>query len=243
VNEHARNFPAVIVGVTGAIGHAVANRFLESDCRILGISRNPDPSLLRRLQHPKFAFYPIDVTRESQTRAFFADARREHGQIGYLVYAPGLAPDMDTPLADYSLENWHRTVDTYVSGFLICFQEALKSLAPGGHIIALSSATPRFESGNLPPLFIGHYSAAKAALNELCKWGRREAHKRNMLLSRFAPSAVEVPFHLNAPASRRPPAMVPLDYLVNRIVTTALSGKEADEEIVATTDGVTLRYP
>ena len=34
--------------------------------------------------------------------------------------------------------------------------------------------------------------------------------------------------------------MIPLAYLVDRIVATTLSRKETDEEIVATADGITV---
>lgn len=111
---------------------------------------------------------------------------------------------------NYPAEAWRATFEVYLTGFLFPLQHALRLLPRGGHVIAISSAITRFAATNLPGGFwAGHYAAAKAALDELCKWARREAHQRGLMLSRIAPAALDTDFHRSAPAFRRPSAVIP----------------------------------
>jgi NAD(P)-dependent dehydrogenase (short-subunit alcohol dehydrogenase family) len=228
----------LVVGVTGSIGNAIARKLLSGGWGVLGIARHASIEFPHIGANERFQFVCADATSESSMREVFASVGTGSLDFCHVVYAAGRDPDMDVPLADYAISDWHATLDTYVSGFLICFQQSLRVFPPGGHILAIGSAVTRFSETSLPPLFVGHYSAAKAALNELCKWGRREAHARKLLLSRVSPSAVDVPFHQNAPDYRRPPATVPLNFLTNRINEALDTRMEVDEEIIATPEGI-----
>ena len=174
-----------------------------------------------------------DVTDEATFRVALADVLGRSRDMTVVVYTPALPPDVDVCLAAYPMEAWQRTIAVYVTGFLVAFQECLRLMRRGDHIVALGSAVTRFDEQHLPSLFAGHYSAAKAALNELCKWGRREAHMRGLLLSRVAPGALDVPYHREAPEERRPKAMLPVPVLVGQIVKAVDEGRELDLEIVA----------
>ncbi len=229
----------LVIGATGAIGRALSSGFVESGWRVVGVSRH-EPSYDSLSSPESYVHLTGDVTAESAVPSIFYAARRIFGSLRSVVYTPALEPDVDVPLLSYPLSNWHRTMNIYASGFLSCLQQAARELPAGGHIVVLGSAVTRFDSKSLPPLFLGHYAAAKSALNELCKWGRREAHEKGLLLSRFSPSAVAVPFHQNAPSYRKPPAMVPLDYLTGRIVGAVQRGVEIDEDLVAMPDGVKI---
>jgi 3-oxoacyl-[acyl-carrier protein] reductase len=173
------------------------------------------------------------VTDVAAFRTTLTEVLGHSGHATVLVYTPALPPDVDIGLASYPLEAWQSTFAVYVTGFLVAFQEGLRLMRPGGHIVALGSAVTRFDGQHLPPLFAGHYSAAKAALNELCKWGRREAHRKGVLLSRVAPGALDVPYHREAPEERRPRAMLPVPVVVGQIVMAVNEARELDLEIVA----------
>lgn len=228
---------AVVVGGSGEIGRVIAEFFLREKCRVAIVSRGmADSSFLENWDRDARAYttqYRADVGDEHEVRACLASINGELKQIDFLIYTPGLPPDIDLPLAKYPTAKWEETFRVYTTGLFLFFRETLPYLGEGGHIVVLSSAVTRFRGGNLPPFFAGHYAAAKAAVNEFCKWARREASERGVWLSRIAPAAVDVPFHRNAPPDRRPAAMIPVNVIASRIVRAALDGIEIDEEMVA----------
>jgi NAD(P)-dependent dehydrogenase (short-subunit alcohol dehydrogenase family) len=177
--------------------------------------------------------HKADMTLESDVQDCFEYIKSAMGRIDYLIYSAGFAPDADIPLAAYSTAAWLKTLNTYVTGFFLCFRESLQVMEKTGHIVAVSSAVTRFRANALPPIYAGHYAAAKAALDELCKWGKREAAERGILLSRIAPGAVDSPVHRTAPVHLRPSAMVPVSVVSEKIIAALLSGEEIDEVVVA----------
>jgi 3-oxoacyl-[acyl-carrier protein] reductase len=229
---------AVIVGGSGQIGRVIAEHFLREGCRVAIVSRGTAGSAFLenwdRDARARTTQYRANVGDEREVKACLASINGELKQIDFLIYTPGLPPDTDVPLAMYPTAKWEQTFGVYVTGLFLFFRETLPYLGDGGHIVVLSSAATRFRGDNLPPFFAGHYAAAKAAVNEFCKWARREAHERSVLLSRIAPAAVDVPFHRNAPPNRRPPAMIPVDVIASKVVRAAIDGIEIDEELVPT---------
>jgi 3-oxoacyl-[acyl-carrier protein] reductase len=227
---------AIVVGGTGLIGEAIVKTLVRKDCRVASIARHKDrlDEIVKATGGRSMA-YQADAADPDEVRHCVDTIARDQGEIDFLVYSAGIAPDPDVPLADYQVEDWDATFDVYVKGFFLFFRETLKVIRPRGHILAVSSAVTRFPPDKLPPgVFVGHYAAAKAALDEFCKWARREAHERSVLLSRLAPSAVDGPFHQNAPPHRRPRAVLPLETVAHRIVQALLDNLEIDEELVAT---------
>ena len=227
---------AVIVGGSGQIGRVIAEHFLREGCRVAIVSRGrTDMSFLENWDQNAREYTTqcrANVRNESEVKDCLCKISGDLKQIDFLIYAPGLPPDTDLPLAKYPTAKWEETFEVYTTGLFLFFRETLPYLRAGGHIVVLSSAVTRFRGDNLPPFFAGHYAAAKAAVDEFCKWARREARERGVLLSRIAPAAVDVPFHRNAPPDRRPPAMIPVDVIASEVVRAALDGTEIDEELV-----------
>ncbi len=223
---------AVVVGGSGQIGRVIVDYFLSAGCQVAIVSRGKTEGIFQSTHAEHARFFCADIGDERQVHEVFASILDAFDHIDFFIYAAGIEADMDVPISSYSLHSWQQTFRVYVTGLFLCIREALQHLGIGGHFIVLSSAVTRFHEGSLPPLYIGHYASAKAAVNELCKWVKREFHERGMLLSRIAPAAVDVPFHRNAPQYRKPAAMIPLDILVSTIVDAALREVEVDEEIV-----------
>ena len=219
----------VIVGGTGNVGTECANRFGTTGFEVWQLSRRAPATST----DSSGRWRQCDATDTLSFRQILAEISEESGGIDVLVYTPALPPDVEVPLGVYPLDAWCGTWNIYVTGFLVAFQEALRLMEPHGHIVAIGSAITRLNENTLPPFHAGHYAAAKAALNELCKWGRREAHARGVLLSRVAPGALDVPYHRGAPEARRPKAMLPVPQLVDLILGAVNDEKELDIDIVA----------
>ena len=220
---------AVIVGGTGNVGGECARRFRAAGYRVWQLSRHAPP--------PDQGFgaewRECDVLDSASFRRMLRRISTDTGQLDILVYTAGLPPDTDMPLAAYPLDAWYATWNTYVTGFLVAFQEAIQLMKPHGHFVVIGSAITRLSENTLPPFHAGHYAAAKAALNELCKWGKREAHAQGFLLSRISPGALDVAYHRDAPTERRPKAMVPVPRLVDLIITAINDAKELDLDVIA----------
>src|SRR5579859_1350860 len=220
---------AVIVGGTGQVGSVCAATLAQNGFRVFSLSRHPSVD-----SGPEVEWHSCDVLDSEAFRSLLNEIAVASGTFDALVYTPALNPDVDIPLAEYSLERWHANWNVYVTGFLVAFQESLKLMRGGGHVVALGSAVTRFTWDHLPPFFAGHYAVTKAALNELIKWSKREAHANGILLSRIAPGALDVPFHRNAPDHRRPKKVIPVPQVVEQIVVALLNSTELDLEIVET---------
>ncbi len=226
-----------VFGATGAIGSAVALRFAEMRYTVVGLARHPERlevlAAESASQGQAIHTLPLDVCGERALRDGFDWMARRVGTPHSIVYAAGLTPDVEVPLARYPIRDWHRTLGVYITGFLVVFQEALARFSPGGHLLVLSSAVTRFSGDRLPPIFCGHYAASKAGLDQLVRWGRREAHEKGLLLSSLAPGAVDCPYHRASPAQFQPSALLPMDTVVERITSAIDQGTEIDEQLVA----------
>jgi NAD(P)-dependent dehydrogenase (short-subunit alcohol dehydrogenase family) len=227
---------AIVIGGTGRIGRAVVSSLLNTGCKVAVVAyRDHSTDEFADSEHARelLLLCQADITIEQQTKECLERIKQAFGRIDYLVYSAGITSEPDVPLADLTTDEWSRTFDVYAKGFFLCFREGLKLIERGGHIVAISSAITRFPADMLPKIYAGQYAAAKAALDELVRWARREAHERKILLSRLAPGAVDTPFHQNAPASRKPPAVLPLRLIAEKIIHAISSSQEIDLQIVA----------
>jgi NAD(P)-dependent dehydrogenase (short-subunit alcohol dehydrogenase family) len=226
---------AIVFGGTGTIGAEIVAELLESGCRVAIASRgiHSTTALMERIARhsERLDFIKADVSVESQVKNAFELARDLWSKIDFLVYSPGLTPDVELPLSRYPATAWSNNIDIYVTGFLYCFQESMQKLQRGAHIVAISSAVTRFSTESLPPFEAGHYAACKAALNELCKWGRREAHQHGVLLSRLAPGAVESVTQRFLPGPPEKRRVISVRAVAEKIVEALQSGVEIDREL------------
>lgn len=227
---------AVIIGGTGHIGTAIVVELRKLGCNVAVVARH-EHSLEEFPENTfddgaRISIHQADASVEDQIKRCLNEVKEDFGRIDYVVYSAGITPE-DVPLAEYSTESWERTFDVYVKGFFLCFREGMRTIERGGHMVAISSAITRFPTDMLPKIHAGQYAAAKAALDEFVRWGRREAHDNGLLLSRVAPGAVDTPFHQNARASRRPAAVLPLDLIANKVTEALRTAHEIDLQIVA----------
>lgn len=226
---------AIVIGASGEIGSALSMALTSDGCRVVGVARRlPGLQRVSDIIGDSFYCYSADFTKEADVMGCFRSIIGKHGRPDFVIHTAAITPDPDTPLAELSLAGWQRTFDTYVTGLFLCVRESLRSLEAGAHILAVSSAVTRIPGDQLPPGFhVGHYAAAKSAVDELCKWARREAHERGILLSRLAPGAVDTPFHRNAPPHRRPAAMLSLSTVAEKVTSALRDKRELDEILVA----------
>ncbi|MFE1880819.1 SDR family oxidoreductase [Streptomyces diastatochromogenes] len=180
---------AVITAAAGAgIGGATARRFLEEGARVL-IS---DAHTRRLKEHEAalgrefpgaVAAVPCDVTDETQVRALFEAAVREHGKLDIVVNNAGLGGTSD--LVDMTDEQWSRVLDVTLNGTFRCTRAALRAMRDTGGGLIVNNASVvgwRAQAGQ------AHYAAAKAGVMALTRCAAIEAAAYGVRVNAVAPS-------------------------------------------------------
>src|SRR5882757_8640773 len=123
MNGKLQGRAAVITGASKGIGKAMALAMAAEGARIALVSR--DKKLLDGVAAEidasggqAYAF-PADVTKEDQVRQVERDIVAQFGKVNILVNNAGI--NVRKPVTDFTLEEWHRVMDTNVTAaFLMC---------------------------------------------------------------------------------------------------------------------------
>ncbi|MEU7136354.1 SDR family oxidoreductase [Streptomyces sp. NPDC046261] len=187
---------AVITAAAGTgIGGATARRFLEEGASVvLGDAH------ARRLAHHiaaladefgerRVAGVPCDVTDDDQVAGLLDLAERRHGTLDILVNNAGLGGTAD--LADMTDDQWHKVLDTTLTGTFRCTRAALRRMrasGTGGVIVNNASVVGwRAQRGQ------AHYAAAKAGVMALTRCAAVEAAAYGVRVNAVSPSLAAHP--------------------------------------------------
>ncbi|MEU6543423.1 SDR family oxidoreductase [Streptomyces sp. NPDC046859] len=188
-----RGRTAVVTAAAGAgIGGATARRLLQEGARVL-IS---DPHIRRLEEHrarlarefeDAVTATVCDVTDESQVRALFDTAEREHGRLDIVVNNAGLGGT--APLVDMTDEQWTRVLDVTLGGTFRCTRAALRRMRASGGVIVNNASVAgwRAQAGQ------AHYAAAKAGVMALTRCAAIEAAAYGVRVNAVAPSLARHP--------------------------------------------------
>ncbi|GCB50233.1 SDR family oxidoreductase [Streptomyces sp. NL15-2K] len=180
---------AVITAAAGAgIGGASARRFLEEGARVLISDAHT-----RRLKEYEaelgrdfpgaVSALPCDVTDETQVRALFDTAVREHGRLDVVVNNAGLGGT--SALVDMTDEQWSRVLDVTLNGTFRCTRAALRRMKETGGGVIVNNASVvgwRAQAGQ------AHYAAAKAGVMALTRCAAVEAAEYGVRVNAVSPS-------------------------------------------------------
>lgn len=184
-----RGRTAVITAAAGAgIGGATARRFLEEGARVL-ISdaharrlKEHEAELAREFEGAVTSAV-CDVTDETQVRALFDTAVREHGRLDVVVNNAGLGGT--SPLVDMTDEQWSKVLDVTLNGTFRCTRAALCRMRDTGGGVIVNNASVvgwRAQAGQ------AHYAAAKAGVMALTRCAAVEAAEYGVRVNAVAPS-------------------------------------------------------
>lgn len=247
-----RSLQRVLVLGAGAIGGEIALSLYRKGYGVWVASRSNEK--LERLRDRCVEVEP-EVPNPTELTCWVMDVRHISASSGIglnlwhtldpgvwaMIYAVGSGPPggftkaIETPLSTLRKGAWEDTVGMYVTGFMDACCVLLPMMREGGHIVAISSAITRLTPETCPPwLHAWHYVAAKAALDKLVQGFRHDplVRRKNILVHRIAPAAVDTPFHHGAPPDRQPPALLPVQTVVDEVLA-ALEGNEVvDKDLV-----------
>jgi 3-oxoacyl-[acyl-carrier protein] reductase len=133
-----------------------------------------------------------DIRRSEDVRALVERVVSTFGRLDILVNNAGrVDPAMNAPLLELSEEQWHRTIDSHLTGTFLCVKHAGPHMVARrwGRIVNTSSIHGRV-GGRVS---LGHYGAAKAALVALTKTAARELGPHGITVNVIAPGFIRTP--------------------------------------------------
>lgn len=181
---------AVITAAAGAgIGGATARRFLEEGARVLISDAHArrlkayQAELAAEFGEASVAALPCDVTDDSQVRALFDTAVREHGRLDVVVNNAGLGGTSE--LVDMTDEQWSRVLDVTLNGTFRCTRAALRLMRETGGGVVVNNASV---VGWRAQAYQAHYAAAKAGVMALTRCAAIEAAGYGVRVNAVSPS-------------------------------------------------------
>ena len=149
--------------------------------------------------------YRADVTKPEQVERLFAEFVKDTGGLDILVANVG-GLVVRSPIADLSVEDWHRTMDLNATSCFLCCREALRIFrkTKSGVIVTVSSVAARMGGGGNSV----HYAASKGAVSTLSIGLAKEVAPDGVRVVCVAPGVVETPFHEKFTEPERMPKLL-----------------------------------
>ncbi len=189
---------AFITGASQGIGCATAEVLAEAGAKIVAASRQVEKlnALAARIQSAGGEALPVkmDVAREDEIKAAFAQATERFGRVDILVNNAGIARDQ---LAlRMKREEWDAVLQTNLTGAYLCAQQALRGMLrqQWGRIINITSVVA--QTGNPGQ---ANYISAKAGLIGLTKALAVEVASRNITVNAVSPGFIVTPMTAGLP--------------------------------------------
>ena len=208
---------AMIWGVNGGIGRAIAAELRKNEWTVIGVCRQP--AEMEGLVDHVFA---ADVSREFEVQTAVHATSLEVDQIDLWIYAVG---DIETTaVADLDTESWQRQLDANLTGPFLATKHSLPLLAANAHLVYLGAVSERLK---LPKF--SAYVAAKAGLEAFVASLQKELRGKKITLVR--PGAVATPFWDKLPL-RLPKDAAPPEKVAKRILSAYEEGHSGQLDLV-----------
>ena len=179
---------ALVTGVVGGIGAAIAARLAQNGARVVA-SDLPGDALADRAQELGLPALSADLGDPDAVKEMHAQLTTDHGQVDILVNAAGgVRGQVGTPLEEVNTDDWHSIFAANVDASLYLTQALVPSMKKNGwgRIVTISSG-----AGLRPSLTGIHaYTAAKHALVGLTRQLSLELGPYGITVNSIAPGFV-----------------------------------------------------
>jgi len=159
---------AIVTGGNGGIGLGMARGLAAAGAAVVVAARNREKSEAAVAELAgtgvRSAFIPLDVADPASCRAMVSETVERFGRLDILVNNAGMS--IRKPPEDLAVEEWHRVLDTNLTGTLVCCQAAYPPMKAqgGGKIVNIGSMFALFGAA-----YAAAYSASKGAVVQLTK--------------------------------------------------------------------------
>lgn len=134
----------VVTGGGRGIGRAIAERLAARGTSVVVFER--DEALCSELQSSddrRLDALHVDVASEPEVRHAMLQLAERWGRLDALVNNAGIADPNGPKLEELTLEQWHRILDTNLTGMFLCTKHALPMLRRAGRAAIVNIASTR----------------------------------------------------------------------------------------------------
>jgi NAD(P)-dependent dehydrogenase (short-subunit alcohol dehydrogenase family) len=196
----------VITGAAGALGQAVARRFLAEGVSLALLDH--DEGRLRSVfgTPPRVLLAAADVTSTEAVGSVVQRVLQAHGRIDALVHVAG-GFEMGEGVHQITRASWDRMMDLNAWSFVALTQAVVPVMQrqAGGRIVAVSAGAAR-EGQALKAA----YTASKSALQRLVESLSHEVRGQGIAVNSVAPTTLDTPANRAAMPDADRSAWVPL---------------------------------
>ena len=184
---------ALVTGAGSGIGAATALRLAAEGAHVccadlrLEAAEQTARAVMERGGHA--SAHALDIRDEAQWEGLMQTVQAVHGALRVLVNCAGISAG--SPLADTTLAEWRRVMETNLDGAFLATKHGLRALREaGGVIIHIGSA-----SGIRPAAGAAAYSTSKAGLGMLVRAAAKECRegKLPVRVCAVSPAGVKTP--------------------------------------------------
>jgi len=177
----------VITGAAGALGRAVAQRFIADGARVALLDRDAAP--LETLFPAAPLKLAVDITDEAGVAAAVQRILAGLGRIDVLVHVAG-GFEMGEPVHALTRASWDRMFNLNAWSFVCLSKPVVAQMLAqgGGKVIAVSAGAAR-EGQALK----GAYIASKSALQRLVEALSQEVRGKGINVNSVAPTTMDTP--------------------------------------------------
>ncbi|MGI6279646.1 MAG: 3-ketoacyl-ACP reductase [Acutalibacteraceae bacterium] len=153
---------ALVTGVAGGIGYAVAKKLLENGIAVVGMDVLPE---MPREIEGEFTYFSGDLSKKESREAYVKTALDKYGKIDILVNVAGVAPRVRADLLEMTEESYDFVMNINTKGTLFLTQAVANVMKNNegenkGYIVNISSMSAYTSSVNR-----GEYCISKAGVS------------------------------------------------------------------------------
>jgi 3-oxoacyl-[acyl-carrier protein] reductase len=179
----------LVTGGSRGIGRAIVLGLARAGANVITCYRTDGEavdSLARELKETpgEHRLVRADVSDPEQVAQLLDEAKAAYGRLDGVVNNAGVISHI--PFAKLPLDEWHRVLNTHLTGTFLVVQGALPLMSAGGSIVMIGS---RVATVGLP--MRAHYTAAKAGLVGLARSLSKELGKDGIRVNVIEPGVIE----------------------------------------------------
>lgn len=178
---------ALVTGGNGGIGLGIAQGLVQAGAQVAIVGRNAEKNAAAvKALGGKALPLVADVNDGAQVKRMVADTVKHFGGLDILVANAGI--NIRKPPQDYTMEEWHRIVDSNLTSVFECCQAVYPEMKRrgGGKIVTIGSMTSIF-GFDVGPV----YAATKGAVVQLTKSLGAAWAKDNIQVNSILPGFID----------------------------------------------------